>query len=87
MLTRDGACRIAQNMVSVPQLRWRGLPATVQPISKQFRSSRAVIPHGDRRDGAESGDVECQEVAAGKGQQHVVCVFVLRDDLLDLARW
>jgi hypothetical protein len=45
-----------------------------------------VIPHGDRRDGAQSGRVEHEKMSTIERQHHVVRVLVLRDDLSDLPR-
>lgn len=44
-----------------------------------------MIPHGDRRDGAESRGVEDDEVVTER-EYDVVCVFVLGDNLEDLER-
>jgi hypothetical protein len=43
-----------------------------------------MIPDGDRRDGAESGDVEDQVMAAVQREHDVMSVLILRHDLRDL---
>jgi hypothetical protein len=46
-----------------------------------------MIPHGDRRDAAESCRVEDECQAFGPWDDDVMRVFVLRDDLADCPRW
>ena len=43
-----------------------------------------MIPHGDRRDGAESGGVEDQVMAAVPRDNDVMSVLILRHDLGDM---
>lgn len=42
-----------------------------------------MIPHGDRRDGAESRGIEDEKVTTIEAQNDVVRVFILRHDLAD----
>jgi hypothetical protein len=43
-----------------------------------------MIPHGDRRDGAESCGVEDEVIAAVQREHDVMSVLILRHDLRDL---
>src|SRR5512144_1216350 len=65
----------------------RGAPAPFQPRVEQLSIGGAMIPDGDRRQGAQSGDVEreCEPVAPR--HQHIVRVFVLGDDRRCGHRW
>jgi hypothetical protein len=56
----------------------------VQSVGKHLRRRWCVIPHGDRRDGAQSCGVEHDKVAAIVLQDDVMSVLVLRDDLAHL---
>lgn len=47
---------------------------------------RAVIPHGDRRDGAESGCVEDEKASIRPLNENIVRVLVLGEDLGNRAR-
>ena len=59
------------------------LPAAAKPISQQLIGVRAMPPHGDRRDRAESGCIEAQKRGPERDDD-VVRVFVLSDDFGDL---
>jgi hypothetical protein len=56
------------------------LPAARQPVVEELVGIRLMIPHGDRRDGAESGGIEA-EIDRAVRKNDVVRVFVLRHDL------
>jgi hypothetical protein len=43
--------------------------------------TRAMIPHGDRRDGAESGRIEGEITLLGPLNDDIVSVFVLGQDI------
>ena len=86
MLTGDGACRIPEDLIPRLELGRGRLPSTSESLRKQLRGRWPVIPHGDRRDGAESRRVEDEKVTAIEWQDHIVCVLVLGDDLDDRPR-
>ena len=54
-------------------------------VEQLFRT-RPVVPDGDRRHRAESGDVVSEILRIVDGDEHIMREFVLRDDLLD-APW
>ena len=65
------------------QPRRRRPPAAFDAIDEQLGRRRLMIPHGDRRDGAESCGVEGEEVRSVERDHDVVRVLVLGDDLGD----
>jgi hypothetical protein len=58
-------------------------PATRNPRLEELVGGRAMVPHGDRIDGAESGRVEDVEAVCFLDDD-VVREFVLHDDLDDI---
>ncbi len=46
-----------------------------------------MVPHGDRRDGSQSGSVKDEEAIRRPRHNDVVSVLVLRQNLSDAARW
>lgn len=80
MAWRDPACRVSQNDVSGLQRRGGGVPAVGQSFVEEFVRGRAVIPDGDRRHDAESGQSE-NNPAILQGNEQVVAVLVLIDEL------
>ena len=54
-------------------------PASFQPRVEQLTVGRAMIPDGDRRQGAQSGDVDREREAIAPRHQYIVCVLVLGD--------
>ena len=59
-------------------------PPTTNAIVEELVGGRAMVPHGDRVDAAESGGVEHERERVRRGDDHVVRVFVLHDDLGDV---
>src|SRR5437016_3538995 len=76
---------VAQNPIATLQAARRGFPAVRQSRVEQLAIRRLVTPDGDRRHGPQSGRVICQ-VPALEGNQHVVSVFVLGENTLDVDR-
>jgi hypothetical protein len=60
-----------------------GRPAARDPGIEQLICSWAMVPHGDRIDGAKSGRVE-HVVALSLANHDVMREFVLNDDLDDV---
>jgi hypothetical protein len=84
MLSSHRAGRVAEHALSVAQRGWRRPPAATDAVAEQLGGHRLMIPHGDRRDGAQSCGVEHDKVAAIERQDDVMSVLVLRDDLAHL---
>ena len=84
MLARHGAGSIAEHAFAVAEPGRRRLPSAPEAVAEQLGGVWLMIPHGDRRDGAQSRRVEHEEVALIKCQDHVVRVLILCDDLADL---
>src|SRR2546422_9569475 len=76
---------VAQNPIATLQAGRRGFPAARQPRVEQLAIRRLVTPDGDRRHGPQSGRVIYQ-VPALEGNEHVVSVFVLGENTLDVDR-
>ena len=77
---------MTENFVAGTQSRRGSLPAPGEPISQKLIRCRLMIPHGDRRDGSQSGGVEA-EVDRRVGKNDVMSILILRDDLGDVDRW
>ena len=56
--SRNGASGIAQDLVAGLELRSSRTPALGQPCIQELVVIGATIPHGDRRDRAQSGCIE-----------------------------
>jgi hypothetical protein len=84
MLSRDRARCISEHLLAASELRGSRFPPPAQSVGEHLRRRWCVIPHGDRRDGAQSRGVEHNEVAAIERQDDVVRVLVLCDDLAHL---
>ena len=65
--------------------RWRRFPTILNAVFEQIVGCRMLVPDGDRRHGSESGGVVNEENIL-VGDDYVVCVFVLGDDLRDYVR-
>lgn len=81
-----GAGRITEDPRAILQVRVGWQPATCQPVVEQLGRARPMIPHGDRRDRAESRGVEDEKLAGVQREHDVMAVLILRDDLRDLTR-
>ena len=77
---------VAHDLVATLELRGGWFPSRREPRVEQFVMRRSVVPHGDRRDGAESCRVEDQKPFSGPLNNYVVGVLVLSQDLGDVAR-
>lgn len=86
MRARDGAGSIAEHLVTTFQLCGRWPPATRQPVLEQLGRAGPMIPYGDRRDGAESGGVEGQELAGVQRKHDIMVVLILCHNLSHLTR-
>lgn len=82
----NGAGGVAQNLVAGLELRGGRTPAVGQPGLQQLVVIGPMIPHGDRRDGAQSGCVEDEIPVSGPLHDDIVRVFVLGEDVGDGAR-
>jgi hypothetical protein len=71
----------AKHLITCLELRRGRLPAASEARIQQFMVRWAMLPHGDRRDGAESGCIEDEVPLRGPRDEDVMCVFVLRKDL------
>jgi hypothetical protein len=80
------ARRVTEDLVAGAKVRRGGLPAAVEPISEKLIRRRLMIPHGDRRDGSQSGGIEA-EVDRRVGKNDVMSILILRYDLGDVDRW
>jgi hypothetical protein len=78
---RDGAAGMAEDAVTGLEPRLRRRPASRQTGIEQLLRRRFVIPHGDRRDRADSRGVENEHETLTPRHDDVVSVFVLRNDL------
>ncbi len=76
---------VAQNPIATLQAARCGFPAARQARVEQLAIRRLVTPDGDRRHGPQSGRVIYQ-VPALEGNEHVVSVFVLSENTLDVDR-
>ena len=79
----DHAGRVTKHPIAALEARCRRVPAAAKSISQQLIRVRAVLPHGDRRDRAESSCIEAEE-GGSEWDHHIVRVFVLSDDFGDL---
>ena len=75
----DRARGMTQNAIAALQLGCGRAPPAREPLSEELVRGRLMWPHGDRRDGSESGRIEAEERTAER-QNHVVREFILRDD-------
>src|SRR5262245_52615213 len=80
------ARRVTEHLVASAKVRRSGLPAAVEPIAEKLIRSRLMTPHGDRRDGSQSGGIEA-EADRGEGKNDVMSILILRDDLRDVDGW
>src|SRR5690242_9386175 len=78
---RDRTTGIAENAFTTLEPRWCRRPATCQPAVEELACRWLVIPHGDRRDPAHSRRIEDEDEPLTPRHDHVVGVFVLRDDV------
>jgi hypothetical protein len=62
MLARHGAGGVAEHALAVAKKGLRRLPPASDAVAEQLGGGRLMIPHGDRRDGAQSGGVEREKV-------------------------
>ena len=83
---RDRACGEAEDALTGPERGRRRRPAPRQSRAEKLLSRWHVIPHGDRRDGAESRGVEDEYESLRPRNDDVVRVLVLRDDVCHRAR-
>ena len=86
MFGRHDARRVTQYTIPCLESRRRRPPAPSQTRIEQRLGIRALSKDGDRRHRAESGRIEYEVRLAVAGDDDVVRVFVLRDDLRQAAR-
>ena len=72
--------RVSEDAFAVLQGRRRRLPAVFEPALQEFIRARPMIPDGDRRHDAKSGQPE-HEPAIAIGDQQFVTKLVLRDEV------
>ena len=78
--------RVSEDARSIDGVRGRRRPAGGQARRQELIGVGAVVPHGDRFEGAQSGRVEDEGTPAAPGEDDVVGIFVLHHDLLERER-
>src|SRR5262245_9965549 len=71
---------VAEDAFAFLQFRSRRLPAVRNAAFEQFVRARAMIPDGDRRHDAESGEAE-DKPAIVIGNKQLVTELILRDEV------
>jgi hypothetical protein len=77
----EAAGGVAEDDRAVDGARGRGGPAACEAVVEELVGGRAMVPHGDRGDAAESGGVEDEVREVRAAEDHVVREFVLHDDV------
>ena len=72
---------VAEDDRAVDRVGRRRGPAVREPIVEQLVGSRAMIPHGDRGDAAQSGGIEHEERRGRPAHDDVVGELILHDDV------
>jgi len=72
--------------VTVLIARWSGYPPGLETRLQELVCGRLVIPHGDRRDVAQSRGTEDDDERLGDWHDGVVCELVLNYDVRDHGR-
>jgi hypothetical protein len=86
MFSRNGTGGVTENAIAGLEFGWRRLPSARESIAQKLIRRWLMGPHGDRRDGSQSGRIEAQEGWAER-QNHVMSELVLSNDLSDLNSW